>query len=136
MYPVTVAIIAAVTAGVASGAGQVASQAMVDAYSALKEALKTRFAAHDDLTRAVDDVERHPQSMGYQRVLDEQITESGAGADPVVLESAQRLRDALGLSASGAGDRQTAIGADIAQADHASTAQVTHHAPPPPDKTS
>ncbi|MGH3848152.1 MAG: hypothetical protein ACRDR6_00630 [Pseudonocardiaceae bacterium] len=61
MDPVSI-IVAAVVAGASSGAQDVASKGIADAYHALKEQLRRRFGQESEVDRAVDEVERSPES--------------------------------------------------------------------------
>ena len=59
MDPVTfTAIVAALSAGVATGVGKVVESAVVDAYQGLKATLRRRFGDDGDVVQAVDKLEQ------------------------------------------------------------------------------
>jgi hypothetical protein len=91
MDPVTVAIVAAVTAGAAKSAGQVAEQVLVDAYEGLKALLRRKFGDQSRVVRAVGDLEEEPESDAYKAVLKEQVGKTGAAEDPDVRKAAEAL---------------------------------------------
>ena len=88
MEPVTTAIVAAIAAGVARGAGGVGEGLLGDAYAALKAVLLRKFGG-SDLANAVDELEARPESDGRQQVLAEEVAGSGADRDPELLAAAK-----------------------------------------------
>jgi len=130
MDPITLAIVAAVTAGVASGAGKAAELAVSDGYHALKELIQRKFGADSRLARAVQDVEDEPASKGAPVVLQEQVARAQADQDAEVLKAAQALLDAVKAQPAGAQIVQQASGSNIAQAAGGSTASVNVNMPP------
>ena len=124
MDPITLAIIAAVTAGVASGATEVSKQAIVDAYNAFKTLLKQKFGGESKVVKAVEEVEGTPDSKGRQQTLQEEVTKVHADQDTELVQAAQVLLQQLGLQSSGVQRSQTAIGSYIAQAQENSSASV------------
>ena len=113
MDPITL-IVTAIVAGVAAAAKPTAEQAVKDAYAGLKELIRRRFADDGDVTAALAQVEKKPESAGRQETLKEELADAGAGQDADVLEAAKELL-AL-LEAHGAGPAQSAT------ADHGSAA--------------
>jgi len=95
MDPITAAIIAALAAGVAGGATEVGKKVIVDAYDALKTALKKKFGADSDLTEAVDKLEKKPDSAGRQTTVQEEVAAAKAADDSELQELAQALIEAL-----------------------------------------
>ncbi len=95
MDPITVAIVAALTAGVASGITDVGKKALVDGYEALKAALKRKFGADSKLAQAVAEVEANPASKGRPAVLNEEVVAAKADQDQELVSIAQALLEAL-----------------------------------------
>ena len=129
MDPITTAIVAALAAGVASGAGEVGQKVIVDAYSALKAALKSKFGVDSDLVEAVDQLEKKPDSAGRQETLKEEVTAAKADQAPEILKAAQDLLDLIKAQPGGEQHVQTAIGSYIAQADRGGAASVSVNRP-------
>lgn len=128
MDPVTLAIIAAISAGLAKGAGEVAQSAVKDTYSGLKKLLARKFGHTSDVVQAVASAEAKPDSEARKSVLREEIEASGAATDPEVIAAARELLE--GLAAGGGGTNvQQASGSYIAQAAQGGNAEV-HVAPP------
>jgi hypothetical protein len=74
MEPITfTAIVAALSAGVATGAGKVVENTLVDAYQGLKAALKRRFGDNSEVVEAVDKLEQKPDSEGRKTALQEEV---------------------------------------------------------------
>jgi hypothetical protein len=88
-------ISAAIVAGLLAGATKVSADAVFEAYSALKATIKRRFGSDSDLARAVEAVERAPQSKPRQQVLREEVAWAGAGQDPSIVAAADALLDAI-----------------------------------------
>jgi hypothetical protein len=125
MEPITfTAIVAALSAGVATGAGNVAENAFVDAYQGLKDALKRRFGNDSEVVEAVDKLERKPDSEGRKAVLQEEMDTVRVDEDPEVRQAAQELLDRLKAQPGGERHVMYARGNYIAQADRSSTATV------------
>ena len=95
MDPITAAIVAALSAGVASGAGEVGKKVIVDAYGALKAAIKSKYGAESDVAEAVSKLEEKPDSTGRRSVMQEEVTSADAAADSDLQELAQKLLGAL-----------------------------------------
>ena len=95
MDPITAAIVAALAAGVAAGATEVGKKVIVDAYDALKAALKKKFGADSDLAEAVEKLEKKPDSAGRQETLKEEVEAAQAANDPQLQQLAQALIEAL-----------------------------------------
>jgi hypothetical protein len=91
MDPVTIAIVAAVTARVSSGATEVDKQAIVDAYNALKKLLKQKFGGESKVVKAVEEVEGTSDSKGRQQTLQEEVAKVHADQDPELHQAAQAV---------------------------------------------
>lgn len=135
MEPVTMAIMAAITAGVAKGAADVGENLLTDAYAALKALLRRRFGDRSDLAKAVDELETRPASTARQQVLAEEVAASGADRDPELLAAATALLAQLQAQPGGGAHVQHAVGNYIAQADRAGRAEVNvNRAPDQPTR--
>ena len=129
MDPITTAIVAALAAGVASGATEVGKKVVVDAYDTLKTAIKNKFGGDSDLVDAVDKLEKKPDSGGRKEVLQEEVAAAKADQDPEILKAAQDLIDQIKDQPGGEQHIQIAIGSYIAQADRGGTATVSVNQP-------
>ena len=95
MDPITGAIVAALAAGVAAGATEVGKKVIVDAYEALKAAIKKNYGPDSDVVEAVDNLEQKPDSQARQAVVAEEIADADLTQDPDLVKLAQTLLDAL-----------------------------------------
>ena len=95
MDPITGAIVAALAAGVISGATEVGKKMIVEAYDALKAAIKQKCGAEGDLVQAVETLEQKPDSGARQAVVAEEVTGANLAADAELVKLAQALLDAL-----------------------------------------
>lgn len=129
MDPISAAIIAAVTAGLAQGAGDVAKQALVDGYKRLKGLLMERFGETSDVLKAVDGLETRADSAARRNVLVEEVQRSGADADEELAVVARDLLGRLQAEPALGATVQQAIGSYIAQADRQSNAEVKVNTP-------
>jgi hypothetical protein len=125
MDPITAAILAALSAGVITGAGKVAENALVDAYNGLKATLKRKFGDDSEVVEAVDKLEGDPESEGRKLTLKEEVEKAGVDQDPEVQQAAQELLDRVKQQPGGEKYvQQYARGTGIAQAEGGSTATV------------
>jgi hypothetical protein len=124
MDPVSAAIIAAITAGLVKGAGEVNQKVLVDGYERLKALLARRFGDRSEVVQAVQGLEARPDSAARRDLVVEEVQHSGASNDEELLTAARdllaRIQEDTGRSAS----VQQAIGSYIAQADRQSHAEV------------
>jgi hypothetical protein len=118
------AIVAALSAGAATGATDAAKKAVVDAYEGLKSLIKTRFGNDSKTALAIDNLEMNPDSNGRRLTLGEELESTDAGADPALASAAQALLKLIRALPQGEKHIQFAQGQAIAQADHGSTATV------------
>jgi hypothetical protein len=88
MDPVTL-VVAALAAGAAAGAGDVATEAIKDAYAGLKTALKRLFTGRPKGEETLTDYEADPDT--YEKPLAKQLEEAGVGEDDEVQAAAERL---------------------------------------------
>jgi hypothetical protein len=103
-------ISAAIVAGLLAGATKVSSDILFEAYSALKGTIKRRFGSDSELARAVEAVERAPQSKPRQQVLREEVAWAGASQDPSIVAAADALLDAIRAQPNGRQVIQQVIG--------------------------
>ena len=123
------AIVAALSAGVATGAGKVVESAVVDAYQGLKAALRRKFGDDSGVVEAVDKLEQKPDSETRKALLQEEVEAAGVDRDPEVRKAAQDLLDRVEAQPSGEQHVQYARGSYIVQADRGSTAEVRVNRP-------
>jgi len=95
MDPITGAIIAALAAGVVTGATEIGKKLLVDTYDALKAALKKKFGEDSDLVEAVDKLEQKRDSAGWKEEVEKQVQATKSNQDPELAKLAQALLDAL-----------------------------------------
>jgi hypothetical protein len=129
MDPITVAIVAALAAGVTGGATRVAQQAIVDAYGALKDALKKKFGDRSEVVKSVESLEAKPDSNARKELLTEEVAAAKADQDSDILKAAQDLLTKISIQPGGEQHIQQATGSYIAQADRNSTASVNVNKP-------
>ena len=95
MDPVTGAIVAALTAGVLSGATEVGKKAVVSTYEALKQAIQKKSSAGEDVVESIKSLEQKPESKARQAVVAEEVEEADLSQDPDLVKLAQQLLEAL-----------------------------------------
>jgi len=101
MDPITGAIVAALAAGVAAGTTEVGKKVIVDAYEALKAAIKKNYGPDSDVVEAVDNLEQKPDSQARQAVVAEEIADADLTQDPDLVKLAETLLDALKETSKG-----------------------------------
>lgn len=131
MDPITTAILAAVAAGAVAGLTKTGEQAIIDAYTAIKDALARKFGADSKVVQAIKSVEEDQQSKGAPVVLQEQVAKVKADQDTELLKLAETLLDKIKAQPGGAQIIQQANGSYIAQASGGSTASVNVNQPKP-----
>lgn len=87
MDPITNAIVAAL--------GNLGATVIKDAYNALKAVIAHRYGGDSDLAKAVENLERKPDSVGRQETLKEEVQVAKADRDPEILNVVQALLDKL-----------------------------------------
>ena len=101
MDPVSTALIAGATAGIASGLTAASKKLIVDAYDALKLLLKNKLVDAGDLTDAVEHLDKKPESKSRQGSVEEEVKNAQADEDTELLKAALALRKALEESPEG-----------------------------------
>ena len=118
MDPITLAIVAAVTAGVT----KIGESVITDAYTGLKDLLKQKFGAASSLVKAADEIEANPESKGRPVTLNEEVVAAKADQDPEIMKAAEALLEKLKQTPSGAtiinqyisgGERHNIAGRDL-----------------------
>ena len=101
MDPISAAVIAAVTAGVAGGIGDVGKEAIVDAYNGLKNWIVMKVGKDAEVTKAIAEVEQSPDSKARQMVLAEEMGNAKIANETELLKLANNLINALKETAAG-----------------------------------
>lgn len=83
MDPISLAIVSALA--------NLSERAIQDAYNAVKGIIVRKFGSGSDLSKAVDNVEQKPDSIGRQEMLKEEIIAAKANQDPELLKAAETL---------------------------------------------
>jgi len=126
MDPVTAAIIAALSAGAASGATDVAKKAIVEGYEGLKGLLKKKFGSDSEAADAIEKFQDTPDSPKRQETLVQELKAVNAAGDPELLRAARSLLELIkGLPQGEQHIQQVAQGTGIAQASGGGTATVS-----------
>lgn len=129
MDPVTAAIVAALTSGVVGGASKVGEKILVDAYEALKKAIKHKLGVDSAVAKAVESLEVKPDSSARRQVLNEEVVAASIDKDHDILKAANDILDYMNSQPSLAQHVQNAVGQYIAQADRGSTASININHP-------
>jgi hypothetical protein len=87
MDPITLAIVAAGTAGIT----KIGEQTIIDAYSGLKELIKRKFGAGSEVVKAAEAVEAKPSSNGRAVTLGEEVESARVQDDLEIVEAANAL---------------------------------------------
>ena len=95
MDPVTMSIVAALAAGVTTGATEVSKQVIVDSYHGFKTLLKKKFGEDNQLIKAISELEADPQSKGRKLILEEKVRATKADQDETIIKAAQALQTSL-----------------------------------------
>jgi hypothetical protein len=123
--PISAAIIAALAAGAASGATDVAKSALVDGYIGIKNLIKKKWGGDSDVSKAVQQLQDKPDSDARKAMLVEEVKAAKIAEDPELTTMAQSLLSLIKSMPDGGKHIQTATGTGIAQADRGSTATVS-----------
>ena len=91
MDSITEAIVAALSAGVASGTTEAGKNAVIDTYKGLKEMIRKKFGKDKGVVEAVNNLEIKPESKSRLEVLKEEIQLTKADQDSELLKVAQHL---------------------------------------------
>ena len=91
MDPITIAIVAALTAGATGGVTEVAKDAIVDAYQALKSLIGNKFGGKGAVVQSLELLEARPGSVGRQQTFEEEIIDAQVVQDPEIVQAARSL---------------------------------------------
>jgi hypothetical protein len=80
------ALVSAIALGASQGVGSLASQAVTDAYQAVKDYLSARYSSVD-----VAQLERDPQSSKRRALLEEELSQAGVENDAELLNKINRI---------------------------------------------
>jgi Het-E N-terminal domain len=131
MDPITTAIVAAITAGAATGATDVAKKTIVDGYEALKALVKKKFGGNSEVADAIEKLQTKPDSAGRRETLAEEVKASKAAEEPDLLAAARLLLESIkGMPNGEQHIQQVAQGTGIAQASGGSSATVNMYGSP------
>lgn len=100
----------------APGMSMIGQEAVQDAYTALRAAIQARFGEAHDLPKAVEQLEKKPDSAARRAVVDEEIQMARAEEIPELRDLARALLETLQATSTTSGSMQTAQGSQIAQA--------------------
>ena len=126
MDPITLAIVSAVAAGVTAGATDVGKNLLVDAYTALKDALKAKLGMDSKVAKAVEELEEEPESDAQKAVLKERVAKAQIADDTQLVALANTLLAAAKAQPGGAELVQQIITGDNNIQASNSTVTVTH----------
>ncbi|NEA36923.1 hypothetical protein [Streptomyces sp. SID13031] len=132
MDPVTL-IVTALAAGATAGLGDTVSQAIKDAYGALKSLIRVRLRERADGDLVLDRYEKAPKT--WEEPLKSELEEAGVGADAELIATAGRLIELIKAENPGAlmkynVDASSAQGVQIG--DHGTQHNVFPDRPGPP----
>lgn len=130
MDTLTTSIVAAITAGAATGTTDIVKKSVADGYAALKGLLRKKFGANSQVVDAMDKLQAKPDSAGRREMLAEEIKELRADEEPELLAAARGLLELIKAMPNGEQHiQQVAKGTGIAQASSGGTASVNIYGP-------
>src|SRR5260370_7605736 len=88
MDPITIAIVAALTAGATSGLTEVAKTMVTDAYQGLKDMIKKKSGDKSTIITSIEVLEANPQPVGRQQTLNEEIVDPHLTQDQDIPQAA------------------------------------------------
>src|SRR5258708_39559348 len=91
MDPITMAIVAALTAGATSGLTEAAKAMIIDAYQGLKNLITKKIGDKSNVITSIEVLETKPQSVGRQQTLNEEIVDATIAQDQDILQAAHSL---------------------------------------------
>lgn len=110
MDPITVAIVAALTAGATSGLTESAKDAIVDAFQALKGLISRKFGGKGAVVQSLAMLEEKPDSVGRQKMLEEEISGAQLQQHQDIAQAAQNLLNLVNAQQGGEQHVQHVIG--------------------------
>jgi hypothetical protein len=131
MDPISAALIAAAVAGITSGATEAGKTLLVDAYTALRDALKAKLGVDNKVEKEADELVANPTSNGRKELVKEAVAAAKANDDPGLVLLANQLLEQLKAQPGGAAlVQQIAQGDQNIQAAGGSTVTATYGTPP------
>jgi hypothetical protein len=124
MDPLSTAIVAAITAGAATGTTDIAKSTIVDSYGALKALIIKRLGGKSEVVDAIEKLEAKPDSPARRETLAEEVNAAKAGEEPDLLAAAGSLIEMIKALPNGEQHIHQARGIGIAQASGGSSATV------------
>src|SRR5574341_98535 len=106
MDPITLAIVAGITAGVT----KLGEQVVIDAYNKLKDLFKAKFGARSKVVKAVKALEAKPNSAARKEILKGESAMAKADQDQELLQAAKALLDLLKIKTGAVQVSQNAVG--------------------------
>ncbi|MCI5190932.1 MAG: hypothetical protein D3905_14325 [Candidatus Electrothrix sp. AS4_5] len=88
---ISAAIISGLVSGVATDAAKIGKEAVVDAYKALMTALRKKCGSNSDVIKAVERLEKKPDSEGGKLVVAEEIKAAKVHEDTDLIAAAKKL---------------------------------------------
>jgi hypothetical protein len=101
MDPVSV-IVSAVALGAGTALTATVEAAIKDAYAGFKALVVGKFGKHGETAKAIEEVEKKPDSNGRKETLKEELTAAGAHQDQEVVDKATDLLKLLEGKSPGA----------------------------------
>ena len=95
MEPITTTIVAAIALGASQGLKDTAAQAVKESWTALKKLIQDRYQDNDDVTDAIDYVQKKPEAEARRQMLANALEEAGASHDQELAGSAEKLLAAV-----------------------------------------
>ncbi|MCI5127248.1 MAG: hypothetical protein D3907_01835 [Candidatus Electrothrix sp. AUS3] len=92
---ISAAIISGLVSGVATDAVKIGKEAVVDAYKALMTALRKKCGSNSDVIKAVERLEKKPNSEGGKLVVAEEIKAAKVHEDTDLIAAAEILQAAV-----------------------------------------
>ena len=132
MDPVSL-IVGALAAGASAGLTETATSAVKDAYTSLRALVSRLFAGRPVAEAVVEEHAKAPTGP-YRETLKAELERAGAGADPQIVATAQRLMEAVDPDGAQAGKYLMDLrGAQVgAVGDHNTNTITFGTAPPAP----
>lgn len=101
-------ILGALVAGAVRAAGDVASTAVKDAYSGLRDALKRRLAGNPAAQTAMEEFAADPNN--WRPALETYLRQADVAADQALIEAAERVMAAVDPDGAAGGKYRVAVG--------------------------
>ena len=123
MDPISLGLIAAISAGAATGVSNATTQMVSDSYQGLKGLIKRKFGASNKAVEAIEKLEENPESTGWRESVETELTKIDATSDADLLFAAETLLEHIKALPSGE-DHIKVVGNYNAVAQNRSTAKV------------